>query len=63
MEIADVLETYASFQELIPQWVHGSKDEHFITQKDNQPQSDLFWGIHQNAALCYLLLFLCNWGV
>ena len=26
-------------------------------------QSDLFWRIHQNAALCYLLLFLCNWGV
>jgi len=26
-------------------------------------QSDLFWRIHQNEALCYLLLFLCNWGV
>ena len=26
-------------------------------------QSDLFWRIHQHAALCYLLLFLCNWGV
>jgi hypothetical protein len=31
--------------------------------KGHSAQSDLFWRIHQNAALCYLLLFLCNWGV
>ena len=40
MEIADVLETYASFRELILQAyrVHASKDEHCITQKDTQPR-------------------------
>jgi hypothetical protein len=31
--------------------------------KGHSAQSDLFWRIHQHAALCYLLLFLCNWGV
>ena len=37
--IADVLETYASFRELVLQAyrVYGSKDEHCITQKDTQP--------------------------
>jgi tRNA/tmRNA/rRNA uracil-C5-methylase (TrmA/RlmC/RlmD family) len=41
VEIADVLilEAYASFREMALQAcrVRGSKDEHFITQKDNQP--------------------------
>jgi len=32
----DVLETYASFRELILQGSQG-KDEHLITQKDTQP--------------------------
>ena len=26
-------------------------------------QSGLISGFHQYAALCYLLMFLCNWGV
>ena len=37
---------------------------HFIRgQKGHSAQSDLFWSIQQNAAMCYLLLFLYNWGV
>jgi len=29
-----------------------------MNAKGHSAQSDLFWRIHQNAALCYLLLFL-----
>jgi hypothetical protein len=36
---------------------------HFLCSTLHSAQSDLIWRIHQNAALCYLLLFLCNWGV
>jgi hypothetical protein len=31
--------------------------------KGHSARSDLFWRLHQYAAFCYLLKFLCNWGV
>ena len=55
VEIADVLETYASFRELILQ---GSQEKRYTVHyaKGHTAQSDLFWRLHQNAAaLCYLL--------
>ena len=53
MEIADVLETYTSFRELILQ-VHESKGEHCITQKDTQPSQTCTGGFikTQLYAIC-----------
>jgi hypothetical protein len=35
-----------------------------LRKKGTQPsQTCPDWRIHQNAAPCYLLMFLCNWGV
>ena len=40
--------------------VHESKDGNYIAQKGTQLSQTCSGGF--NEALCYLLLFLCNWG-
>ena len=39
----------------------GKRTLHYA--KGHSSQSDLFWRIHQNTALCFLLFYLCNLGV